>query len=789
MRIIKILSLVLLCNMALQAQPLDETPPEMMLEVAEESLAANDYYSALDWFEQAYKEDRNINLAYRIADLNYQLRDYDRAQKWYKRAIDKDEELSKPDAVLAYARSLKMMDNYTEAIKQFNNYINISNNPILTEIANNEIAGIEKSIAMEAPIDLIVAHAGSSINKRYSEYSPWLTDDGTLYYAAMSRQKTLVLDGSEDDYHSKIFTSTQNDKYEWNKGEALGNHINRKGYHTTSVSISPDGRRMYFTRALLDGNEVQLSDAYVSYATDGSWAPPSEIEGINGNYLVKHPVVGELFGNEVLFFSSNMPGGYGGFDLYYSTREGPAEYSLPVNLGTSVNTAQDEESPFYRDGTIYFSSNGHPGLGGFDVYSADWNGTNWSLAANIGKGINSSFDEFSYRSDSQGKNGFFTSNRPDTKAKSAKGKTCCDDIYQWAKRQIVIDLLASVFDGETPLMGATIELTNIGDGTGESKSNAGANNFNFLLGKESTYKILVKRSGYYDTEAEFNTLGINETHTVNKRIFMEKIPEPEETTEEIVVEEYSVNEKIRLSNIYYDLDDDKILSAAEPDLYKLYDLMVSYPEMKIELSSHTDSQGGDEYNAELSQRRADSAVRWLRQKGISPTRMQSVGYGESQILNRCKDGVRCSDEEHRFNRRTEFKIIEGPQTIQVKKSVKTMKAGERKGTSGIATEGGPPIVKFDNRFHDFGIIKEGDIKKHVFGFTNVGGSDLVIDMVTACECTDLLWPETAIKPGQRGEISVVFKSEGKKGEEEITVDLVGNTEPIVTQVRFRVFVD
>ena len=296
MRIIKILSVVFLCNMGLQAQPLDETPRDMMLEVAEESLAANDYYSALDWFEQAYKEDRNTNLAYRIADLNYQLRDYDRAQKWFKRAIDKDEELSKPDAVLAYARSLKMMDNYTEAIKQFNNYINISNNPILTEIANNEIAGIEKSISMEAPIDLIVAHAGSSINKRYSEYSPWLTDDGTLYYAAMSRQKTLVLDGSEDDYHAKIFTSTQNDKYEWNKGEALGNHINRKGYHTTSVAISPDGRRMYFTRALLEGNEVQSSDVYVSYATDGSWAPPSVIEGINGKYLVKHPVVGELFG-------------------------------------------------------------------------------------------------------------------------------------------------------------------------------------------------------------------------------------------------------------------------------------------------------------------------------------------------------------------------------------------------------------------------------------------------------------------------------------------------------------
>ena len=229
---------------------------------------------------------------------------------------------------------------------------------------------------------------------------------------------------------------------------------------------------------------------------------------------------------------------------------------------------------------------------------------------------------------------------------------------------------------EGALNGATIKLKNTTDPISnptDSKYNALGNEFQFLLGSDYKYKAIITADGYYPDSIEFNTAGILDNYTVNKTITLQPIPPEPEVTE--TTETVTINQPIRLNNIYYDFDDDKILPDAEQDLNTLHDLLIEYPDMIIELSSHTDSQGRGSYNEDLSQRRAESATDWLLDKGIDKKRIKPVGYGESVILNKCKNGVKCTDDEHRENRRTEFKIIAGPQTIEIKKQVKKTTTG------------------------------------------------------------------------------------------------------------------
>lgn len=649
-------------------QPLKEVPLYMLLEVAEERLEAKDYYNALDLYEQAYKEERNDEVAYKIAQLHYKLRDFKRAERWYRRVTDKDESDKWPEAIFDYARILKMNGKFQDAIDVFNYYANIVQADDKLAKADLEVAGIQMAVNMKQPIELVIENLGRRVNSSYSDFAPHYTAEGDLYFSAMDSKEVIFLNGEEGDYHSKVYTtSLDTEKNRWDKPKAL-KKINREGFHTGNVTISDDASVMYFTRALMDGNELQESAIYFSTASNkGNWTGPNPVSGINGNHIATHPAVGDLFGTEVLFFSSDQDGGEGGFDIYYATKRGDGEFGLPVNLGPTINTPGDEVTPFYLNNVLYFSSDGHPSLGGFDIVSADWDGAQWAKPRNMGMGYNSTFDDLYFTVKEEGKKGFLVSNRISDETRSVKSKTCCDDIYSFDIRDIVIDLLALVYDGNVPLEGASVTLSEMeGNTTGKSRTNKNdsGNDFNFLLDMDKSYKAIVERDGYFPAEFEFNTVGLIDDHTIERLVRLEKAPESESETEII-----TINEPIRLNNIYYDFDDDKILTDAEKDLSFLLDLLDQYDDMEIELSSHTDAQGGDSYNQRLSQRRAQSAKNWLVDRGVDSDRIEAIGYGEEQILNRCVNGVNCSDDEHRFNRRTEFKIIAGPTSIEIKKEV------------------------------------------------------------------------------------------------------------------------
>ncbi|HHS95220.1 MAG TPA: OmpA family protein, partial [Phaeodactylibacter sp.] len=475
--------------------------------------------------------------------------------------------------------------------------------------------------------------------------------------------------------YAQVYTaSMQEDK--WSEAELLENgNIHREGFHIGNIALSKDGQTMFFTRAKLDGNILGESKIFQSRMGDEGWGPATEVEGVNGDYLAKQAAPGELFGEQVLFFASNMEGGYGGFDLYYSPKRGEV-YGPPVNLGNTVNTFGDEETPFYTDGILYFSSNGHPTIGGSDVFQTTWNGSEWSKPENMGKPYNSPVDDLYFSLDETGYKGFVVSNREG--GRSVKSKTCCDDIWTIDIAEVVIDLMATTFaDNKKPLSGVTLELISMQDGTmgeTEKKTNPAANNFAFTLDKDMAYMVIATKEGYKPDTIEFNTAGLEASTTFEKKFTLVFIPPPPEDP----YETYTVNQPIELGNIYYDYNRASIKPEAEPDLTYLLELMNQYPDMVIELSSHTDSRGRDGYNLSLSQRRAQAAMDWLTKRGIAKERIKPVGYGETQIRNHCTNGVECSDEEHRYNRRTEFKIIAGPTSIRIeKKRLKKKKQGQK----------------------------------------------------------------------------------------------------------------
>lgn len=665
------------------AQPLTDNSFEQKVAAAEEAEDNGNYLGAYEWYEKAYDDIRKGSrgnprvkeFAKKLANLNYVLRDYEKAEKGYARLLKNDDENMFIDMRFDYGMALKAQAKYDKALEEFNKVIKMSENTELHKRAKFEIEGIELVKSLEPNIETAIAPLDKNVNSASAEYSPRENSDGLLYFGSLNRKKEIEVDGKDDDYHAKIYSSGRGKDGKFSKSEELKQNVNRKGFHNTHIAFSEDGRTMFFTRVRTEGTEITSSKIMVSYKKDSGWSAAAEIPTVNGDWHTKHPAVGQLFGRKVLYFVSDMDGGKGGLDIYYSNILGNGEFSAPVNLGDKINTPKDDIGPYYYEGTLYFSSDGRPTIGGYDIFYTLWDGSDWSIPENMGNGFNSSYDDLYLSFTTEGNRGYFVSNRPTEGKKRLRSKTCCDDIFQFNIREIVIDLLATVTNPEqAPLEGATIKLENLTDPytyPTDTKYNALGHEFQFLLDSDHKYKAYITKEGYYPDSIEFNTAGILDNYTVKKKISLKPIPvvEEPETTTEIV----SINEPIRLSNIYYDFDDDKILLDSEKDLNLLLGLMNEYSDMVIELSSHTDSQGPKRYNENLSQRRADSAKKWLVGKGVLDDRIKPVGYGETQILNRCVNGTRCSDDEHRFNRRTEFKIIAGPKTIEIKRPVQKNK--------------------------------------------------------------------------------------------------------------------
>jgi outer membrane protein OmpA-like peptidoglycan-associated protein len=341
-----------------------------------------------------------------------------------------------------------------------------------------------------------------------------------------------------------------------------------------------------------------------------------------------------------------MPGGFGGTDLYYCTKEANGTWSQPVNCGNVVNTSGKECFPtIAKDGTLYFSSDGHLGMGALDLFSAKGVKAKWQAVTNLEAPFNSGGDDFGIIFDPEGKGetGLLSSNR-----KSANGT---DDIYSFKSNRIPCTLTGIAMEQPEakqkqlpgkPLQGVALRLYKVGDTTGLLAYSDKDGKFSFPIQSGVKYMVKGSKEGYLtksvevlpDCKSELDLVKLNMPLNKNK-----------------------VNTSYIVENIYYDLDKSDIRPDAARELDKLVVMLQDNPEVKIELSSHTDSRQSDSYNNMLSQLRADAAVKYIISKGIDYNRITAKGYGETKLLNRCKNGVNCSEDEHQKNRRTEFKLI------------------------------------------------------------------------------------------------------------------------------------
>lgn len=423
-------------------------------------------------------------------------------------------------------------------------------------------------------------------------------------------------------------------------------------FHEASPVFTKDGQTMYFTQNnYLKGKKgknsekVTLLKIYKAKLIDKEWSNVEELPFDSDNYSVAHPALSP--DEKTLYFASDMPGTLGQSDIFKCKIDEDGSFGIPENLGTKINTEGRETFPFVSENNeLYFASDGHPGLGGLDIfYSKIENGV-FSKVKNIGETANSPNDDFSFVINTKTKRGFLTSNR-----EGGKGS---DDIYQFFEtRQL---------NCEQKLSGLVTDLE-----TGAIIINAKMSLFN------NTFKVIKTSTSdkngyfYFDVDCDTNYyIRAEQTdyNTVEKRI---EIPNNSGKTEVSIQLDKNIKEvkngddlakTFGIKIIYFDLDKSNIREDAALELEKILDVLLENPTIKINIRSHTDSRASFEYNDQLSEKRAQSTMAWLVNNGIETSRLTAKGYGERELVNKCADSVICTEEEHQANRRSEF-IIEG----------------------------------------------------------------------------------------------------------------------------------
>jgi peptidoglycan-associated lipoprotein len=425
--------------------------------------------------------------------------------------------------------------------------------------------------------------------------------------------------------------------------EKVSGDMNGK-YHEGPAVVNGQGDTMYITRNNYVKKKVGKSTQdvvnlkiYQLYKKDTTWTGMKELPFNSNDFSTGHPAL-SADGN-TMYFASDRPGGAGGSDLYVSKKVNGV-WSDPKNLGAPINTAGNEVFPYvWKDSSLYFSSDGGYGMGGLDVFKSDLTSGQPGTPVNMGYPFNTSYDDFGVAVAANGKEGFISSNRETS-------NTEIDQVYKFYYEELKFTLQGVTVNKATqePVEGVVVELKNETSGTIEKATSGKDGSFTFKLNSHSDYTVTGHKDEYFTNSEAVTTVGKVKSENMYVKLKLE-------------MEEIVINKPIVLENIYYDFDKWNIRNDAKPGLDKLVQIMKDNPAITIELGSHTDSRADDRYNDRLSQKRAESAVKYIVSNGISRDRISAKGYGETQLVNRCKNGVKCSEAEHQANRRTEFKVV------------------------------------------------------------------------------------------------------------------------------------
>ncbi len=410
---------------------------------------------------------------------------------------------------------------------------------------------------------------------------------------------------------------------------------------------------MYFTgnnygkKLTRDSKGINHLKIYQSQKVDGKWTEATELAFNSDSYSTGHPALSK--DGKKLYFASDMPGSIGDSDIFVVDVLEDGSFSSPKNLGPEINTEQKEMFPFINEEKLYFSSNGHPGLGGLDIYEATFDEENgFSTVKNIGMPINSNKDDFSYIVNEETKKGFFASNR--------EGGKGFDDIYSF-KHLIVEDVTTNI----NAIAGIVTELLTgdvmpkalvqlLDENNVKLKEIETGEDGSFIfedLDTNTKYILKTHKETFFVSELEIATM---ENDTINVTAAMKKLKEMIDVEDGI--------RKLKTEMIHFDFDKSYIREDASKELDKLIKVMTEYPNMVIKIASHTDSRGSAVYNDYLSEKRAKSTREYIISQGIDANRIENaIGYGEQQLLNECNGRVACPEGKHYLNRRSEFIIV------------------------------------------------------------------------------------------------------------------------------------
>lgn len=704
-------------------------------------------YADVQTSENPSGEGMDEMMMLKIASSYLKNADYENAEFWYAKCINQN---SQPKDILNYAQSLQANGRCKDAVQWFANYKSKTN--------DNSDSAIE-FISNCDEVNDFTQHELVSVNNLVSINTPNLdfcpisinNGEGVLFTSSRSMAKTKRDKWTNDNF-TDLFYVNKNEKG-FGEPQLLKGDVNYK-YHDGAASTDKTSKTLYFTRNNYSGKRSNGTIDLKIYEAESidqmNYVDAKELPFNSNEFASCHPTI--TADGKTLYFSSDRPGGFGGMDLYFSTKSGE-NWSTPVNLGATVNSAGNEIFPFItNDGIMIFSSNGHAGIGGLDLYAAKKKNNLWEQVVNCGTPFNTPKDDFGFFMEQNNKTGYLSSNRI-----GGQGK---DDIYEWAssvpvdffKVQSVMKTICFIEEGSNKKVGnVNIMLDNSANksfGMTFKSDEKGFFSHEMLL--KSVYNFNISKTGYKDAQITINPSIQEKTETECTMVPLEKLEAVSVTglvrngsksnvplaKAEVVLmnkttgksqrmksnpqgkynfvldcntdyelissfpnmtnktKAFSTSENcfgakdknidftlmskaptktvvpnvltgtkeikegmvIELKNIYYDYNKSNIRSDATVDLEALINLMNTYPKMQIELGSHTDSRGSDSYNAQLSTKRAASARQYLISKGISSNRVSSKGYGETNHINHCSNGVKCSDEEHQQNRRTEVII-------------------------------------------------------------------------------------------------------------------------------------
>ncbi len=626
------------------------------LSEANEQYERGEYFNAAKTYRAVYnklspKEDRELRgeVAYKLATCYRRINQAPRASAAYQNAI----RYEYPDSMAYYylGRSLQAEGKYQPAIDAYTTFLEWNPDDAL---AKEGLRGCRKALrAKNEPKTRYIVKNAKIFNSQRSDYSPMYLDKSltTLYFTS-STEKATGDNRSEITGTKKadIFFSTKNEKGEWQRPEPAGGELNSDAEEGI-VSFSPDGQTMYLTKSRRAPDADTSVEIYTSRRSDATWSSPQKFE-ITADTLSAfgHPAVSP--DGTYLYFSSDMPGGFGGKDIWRINLK--SQVGSLENMGEQINTPGDEMFPYVRtDSLLYFSSDGHPGFGGLDLFVAKLNSTGqrWSVE-NMGLPMNSSGDDFGITF-GEGESGFFSSNRRD-----ARGY---DNIYSFELPDLKITISGWVVDkDEEPVPNAIIRIVG-SDGSNQKEIARSDGSFSFRLQRGVKYVMKAGAKGYLNVKQEFESGSEEEDADYTVDFILAAVNKPQ------VVE-----------NIFYDFDKASLRPESEKALDEMVQMLNENPNVTIEMGAHTDRKGSDEYNVNLSNRRAKSVVDYLIGHGINPERLTWKGYGETipktvtKRINRefpqFAEGTVLSEEfiealspeeqevADQINRRTEFKV-------------------------------------------------------------------------------------------------------------------------------------